>query len=327
MSLIDELSTTARSIVARLDEAVVTIGTDGRGTGLVIASGKVLTNAHNLRDRSTAVTFSDGRSVQGTVVGADGDGDLVVLDVDTAAATPVTWGTTTPVAGDVVFAISRAAHRPRISFGMVTSCNLDFQGPRGRTVQGGVEHTAPLVRGSSGGPIVDAAGGVVGINTHRSGRGFYVARPVDEVLRRRIDDLTAGKSVTRVRLGVALAPPGVAAKLRRSVGLPEREGLLVRAVEPGGPADRAGIAEGDLLVAVGDTPLTSTDALHDALAQAGADLALTVVPRQRGAHRHRDVRPDRGRLSPSGPQRDRPGRSESEPALGRGSAFGAPRAA
>ncbi len=116
-----------------------------------------------------------------------------------------------------------------------------------------------------------------GSNTHRTGRGFYVARPVDQALRATIDDLSAGKSVIRPRLGIALVPPAVAAKLRASVGLPEQVGLLVRGVEPGGPAANAGIAEGDLLVAAGDTPLDSIDALHDVLASAGATLTLTVV--------------------------------------------------
>jgi serine protease Do len=277
MSLTTELSTSARSILTQLGDAVVTIGQDGRGTGLVIATGKVLTNAHNLRDRSTSVTFADGRSVQGVIAGADADGDLVVLDVDTATVTPATWAEQTPAAGDVVFAVSRGGHQSRISFGMVTSSDLAFQGPRGRKVEGGVEHTAPLARGSSGGPLVDAAGHVVGVNTHRVGRGFYVARPVDSSLRSRIEDLSAGKSVARPHLGVALAPAAVAAKLRKSVGLPERDGLLVRAVEADSPAAKAGIAEGDLLVAVGDTALSSIDALYNALSDAGDEIAVAVV--------------------------------------------------
>jgi serine protease Do len=277
MTLTTELSTSARSILTQLGDAVVTIGQDGRGTGLVIGAGKVLTNAHNLRDRSTSVTFADGRSVQGVIAGADSDGDLVVLDVDTATVTPASWAAETPVAGDVVFAVSRGGNQSRISFGMVTSSDLAFQGPRGRKVEGGVEHTAPLARGSSGGPLVDAAGNVVGINTHRVGRGFYVARPVDAALRSRIEDLSAGKSVSRPHLGVALAPPVVAAKLRKSVGLPEREGLLVRAVEDDSPAAKAGIAEGDLLVAIGDVALTSIDALYNALGAAGDEVAVTVV--------------------------------------------------
>ena len=277
MSVVDDLSTTARSVLASLGGAVVSIGQDGRGSGLVISSGKVLTNAHNLRDRTTLVTFADGRAEQGSVAGSDEDGDLVVLEVDTASVAPATWAEQLPDAGDVVFALSRGGHRPRISFGMVTAVDLAFDGPRGRQVHGGVEHTAPLVRGSSGGPVADADGRVVGLNTHRIGRGFYVARPIDAGLRSTIDDLAAGKSVVRPRLGIALAPSEVAAKLRASVGLPPRDGLLVRGVEEDGPAAAAGIAEGDLLVAAGDTPLVSIEALHDALGAASETLVLTVL--------------------------------------------------
>ena len=277
MSVIENLSASARTVLGQLGESLVTIGQDGRGTGIVIAAGKVLTNAHNLRDRTTQVTFADGRADQGTIAGADEDGDLVVLDVDTGAVTPATWAEQVPQAGDVIFALSRGGHRTRISFGMVSSVDVAFHGPRGRQVHGGIEHTAPLVRGASGGPVADAGGNVVGLNTHRTGRGFYVARPIDDALRSAIADLAAGKSIVRPRLGVALAPPEVAAKLRASVGLPERVGLLVRGVEPDGPAASAGIAEGDLLVAVGDIALVSLEVLHDALGAASETLTLTVV--------------------------------------------------
>lgn len=277
MTLIDDLSSTARSVLAELGSSLVTIGQDGRGSGLVIAPGKVLTNAHNLRDRTTQVTFADGHAEQGTVTGADEDGDLVVLEVDTGDVGPATWAKQSPAAGDVVFALSRGGHRPRISFGMVSSVDVAFHGPRGRQVHGGIEHTAPLVRGSSGGAVANADGRIVGVNTHRTGRGFYVARPIDEALQSTIADLAAGKSVVRPRLGVALAPPEVAAKLRAAVGLAERQGLLVRGVEPEGAAANAGIVEGDLLVAAGDIPLTSIEALHDVLANVGETLGLTVV--------------------------------------------------
>ena len=277
MTLIEDLSSAARSVLAEVGGSIVTIGQDGRGSGIVIASGKVLTNAHNLRDRTTLVTFAGGRAEQGTLTGSDEDGDLVVLEVDTGDIAPTTWADELPEAGDVVFALSRGGHRARISYGMVSSVDVAFHGPRGRQVHGGIEHTAPLVRGSSGGPVADAAGHVVALNTHRTGRGFYVARPVDQALQATITDLAAGKSVVRPRLGVALAPPEVAAKLRSSVGLPERAGLLVRGVEPEGPAASAGIVEGDLLVAAGDAALTSIEALHDVLMNVGEALTLTVV--------------------------------------------------
>ena len=161
---------------------------------------------------------------------------------------------------------------------MVSSVDVAFHGPRGRQVHGGVEHTAPLVRGSSGGPVADRRRDESSaLNTHRTGRGFYVARPIDAALRSTIDDLAAGKSVVRPRLGIALAPPEVAAKLRASVGLPPREGLLVRGVEPEGPAAKAGIAEGDLLVAAGDTPSDVDRGVARRARQRGETLTLTVV--------------------------------------------------
>ncbi|HEX2783313.1 MAG TPA: serine protease, partial [Ilumatobacteraceae bacterium] len=164
-----ELSSAARSVVAQVGGSLVSIGQDGRGSGVVIASGKVLTNAHNLRDRTTLVTFADGRAEQGSVAGVDDDGDLVVLDVDTTSVAAISWADRAPEAGDIVFALSRGGQRTRVSFGMISSVDLAFAGPRGRQVHGGVEHTAPLVRGSSGGPIVDADGRVLGLNTHRTG--------------------------------------------------------------------------------------------------------------------------------------------------------------
>ena len=96
-------------------------------------------------------------------------------------------------------------------------------------------------------------------------------------LRERAESLLRGESPQRPRLGVAVAPPRAARKMRAAVGLPERVGLLVRAVEGGSPAERAGIQRGDLLAAAGGRDLDSVDALHEALDAARDALALTVV--------------------------------------------------
>ncbi|MDQ2651382.1 MAG: hypothetical protein M3Z03_17735, partial [Actinomycetota bacterium] len=86
-NLTAELSEAARTVDRTAGPSVVRIGRQGgRGCGIVVADGHVLTNAHNLRDRTTEVTFADGRTAQGEAVAADGDGDLVVLAVDTGAA-------------------------------------------------------------------------------------------------------------------------------------------------------------------------------------------------------------------------------------------------
>ena len=276
-----ELGAAARTVLDAVGPAVVRIGSGGgRGCGVVVGDGLVLTNAHNLRDRTTQVTFHDGRAAQATVVGADVDGDLAVLEVDTAGVGAVPWTETAPQPGDVTFAVSRTSgNASRVAFGMVSGVDRAFRGPRGRRVTGSVEHTAPLARGSSGSPVVDEGGRLVGINTSRLGDGFYLAVPADAALRDRVDALARGESPQRVTLGVGLAPAHVARKLRRSVGLPERDGLLVRAVDPDSPAGRAGIRIGDLLTAADGRDLATVDDLFAAL-DAGAargSLQLHVV--------------------------------------------------
>jgi serine protease Do len=280
-SPLSALQRTAEAVVAQAGPAVVRIGRQGgRGCGMVVAEDRVLTNAHNLRDRTTEVTFADGRAVQGELTGIDPDGDLAVLAVDTAGAAPLPWATTPPHAGALVFAVGQAIDgRPRVTFGMVSGVERAFRGPRGRRITGSLEHTAPLVRGSSGSPLLDEAGHLVGINTARLGEGFYLALPADGSLRARVDALVRGESPRRLVLGVGLAPADVAAKLRASVGLPARAGLLVRMVAEGSPAARAGLQVGDLLVSSGDAELVTVDDLHlalDAARQRGT-LELRVV--------------------------------------------------
>lgn len=129
-------------------------------------------------------------------------------------------------------------------------------------MSGSLEHTAPLGRGSSGSPIVDGEGRVVGLNTHRLGEGFYLALPADEALRDRLRKLAAGEVLVPRRLGIGLALAHVAHKLRDSVGLPERDGLLIRLIEDGGPGARAGLRRGDLIVAADAQEVTTVDDLH-----------------------------------------------------------------
>jgi S1-C subfamily serine protease len=285
MTVLDELSELVRKAAGEVGPSVVSIGRGGRGTGFVVAPGKVVTNAHNLRDRTTTVRFADGRTVQGAVVGSDVDGDLIVLDVDTGDAAPLAWAGHPPAVGDVVVAVSAGRNQQRAAWGQLTSVERGFRGPRGRPIAGALEHTAPSAAGSSGAPVVDRDGNVVGINTHRIDHGFYLARAADAELGERISAMSEGRRYERAELGVALAPPHVAAKLRRAVGLPERDGLLVRGVVDGSPAAAAGIKEGDLLVRAGERGLTSVDDLFAVLSGVGpgGELAITLV---RGNEEH-----------------------------------------
>jgi S1-C subfamily serine protease len=274
----------ARELSRRVHDAaapgVVRIGRHGgRGCGVVVAEGVVVTNAHNLRDRTTEVGFADGRAVQGRALGVDVDGDLAVLEVDTGGATPLSWADDQPALGDVVFSVARTADGTRLTQGHVSAVDRSFRGPRGRRITGGVEHTAPLARGSSGSPLLDDQGRVLGITTLRLGDGFSIAVPAVAELRARIDELRAGRSPRRRLLGIGLAPAHVTRRLRRAVGLADRDGVLVRVVESGSPGERAGLRRGDLITAVGGTEVHDADdvaAALDALPD-GASLTLHVV--------------------------------------------------
>ena len=278
MNLLQDLSNAIATAATAASPGIVGIGARLRGSGVVVADGRVLTNAHNLRGDEVNVTFADGRSVRGRVAGTDLDGDLAVIDVDTAGIPSITWAQAQAVVGSVVFGLSATHGGPaRVTVGTVSAVNRAFRGPGGRRISGSIEHTAPMAAGSSGGPIVDASGELVGLNTHRIGEGFYLARQADADLRERVEALSAGRSVERPRLGVEVAPSHVARRLRRSVGLPERDGLLVRGIEDGSPAAGAGIREGDLIVRIAGADVADADSLLDAMAGAKGSVEVVVV--------------------------------------------------
>ncbi len=279
MTFLDELSNSIASVAASAGPSIVGIGRHVRGAGVVIADGQVLTNAHNLRGDTVTVTFGDGRSVMGDLAGVDGDGDLAVVSVDTGGAKAIDWGDGGTLApGSPVFgAAATVGGGVRVTFGMVSAVSRAFRGPGGRRIAGSVEHTAPLAPGSSGGALLDVEGRLVGLNTNRIGEGFYLALPADAALRTRIEALGRGQSAERPRLGVAIAPNHVARRLRRSVGLAERDGILVRGVEDGSLADAAGVEAGDLIVSAGGRPIADADDLHDALGALDLPFELGLV--------------------------------------------------
>ena len=122
-------------------------------------------------------------------------------------------------------------------------------------------------------------GRLLGLNTLRVDGGLILAIPADAALRERVEALGRGEAPKRARLGVAIAPPRVARRLRRAVGLPERDGVLVRAVDDDSAAARAGIERGDLIVAIAGRSVDRVDVLYEALdaAQLDGPLELTIV--------------------------------------------------
>src|SRR5213079_618397 len=190
-----------------------------------------------------------------------------LIEAETAEIEPLQWSEedvdVLPIGRSVIALANPGGRGLRVTPGFVSSTARSFRGPRGRRIGGSIEHTAPLPRGSSGGPLVDADGRLLGLNSIRVDGGLILALPADAAMRRRAEALASGSGAERPRLGIAIAPPRAARRMRAAVGLPERDGLLVRGVDEDGPAAKAGLQRGDLLVGVNDHALTSVDELFD----------------------------------------------------------------
>ena len=265
-----------------------------RGSGVVVGAGRVLTNAHNLRGDEVTVPFADGRSETGRVAGVDADLDLAAIEVDTGDVEPVAWApeAATATIGTAVIALANPGGRGlRVTPGFVSSAAGRFRGPRGRRIAGAHRaHRPPpprLVRRPA-----RRRRGPAARPQRRAPRG----RPDPRRPRRRARWPAAPMRCGRASPAGARASaspssrPRVARRLRRAVGLPERDGVLVRAVEDGSPADRAGLEDGDLIVAVDKRPLEGIDALYDALEAAGTDGELRAHRRARRGRARGDVR-------------------------------------
>jgi prepilin-type processing-associated H-X9-DG protein len=290
MTILDEIQASIAGLAEGAGRSVVGIGQRwGVGSGIVLGENRVLTNAHNIRGGQVTVTFADGHTAEGTAAGTDIDGDLAVIEVETGQAPVLSWATDAPAIGTPVFGLSNPGGRGlRVTLGFVSGLDRSFRGPRGLRITGSLEHTAPLLPGSSGGPVLNAAGQLLGINTNRLGEGFYLAIPADEALRGRVDALASGQSVEPPHLGIAIAPGHVARRLRRAVGLPDADGLLIREVSEDGPAARAGLARGDLIVALGGQPVRSfgdlSGGLRAAATSGSVDLTVLRGTEERAVH-------------------------------------------
>jgi serine protease Do len=271
---------TTSTIASRVGPAVIGLRAGSRGgSGVIVAPGIAVTLARNIRQDELTVRVG-GSDRAARVTGSDPTVDLAVLTLDGPdLPEPIAWA----IGGDLtigseVYALADPAGRGlRVTPGTVSRAPSGLRGPSGRLIEGVIEHTAPLPRGSGGGPLVDSDGRILGLNAIRLDGGLIVAWPA-AALRDRAATLASGHTTAPPRLGVALVGARQARRLRATVGLDPIDGLLVRAVEAGGPADRAGIARGDVIVAVDGTAVTDPDPLYAALdAATGGGLALKIV--------------------------------------------------
>jgi S1-C subfamily serine protease len=292
--LLDAYSEAVAGAADRVSPSVVNVeifrreGADerpaGTGSGFVFTpDGFVLTNSHVVAHANRiSVTLLDGRRADGTVVGSDPDSDLAVVRINTSGLVPVTFGDSGKVrVGQVAIAIgSPYGFQCTVTAGVVSALGRSLRSQSGRLIDNVIQTDAALNPGNSGGPLVNSRGEVIGVNTAvilpAQGICFAIAINIAKYVAARL--IRDGR-IVRAYLGVAGMTAPVHRRVVRFYRLAATNGVMVASVEPGSPAEKAGVNPRDIIVAYGDRPVESVDDLHKLLSEEriGAKAELTVI--------------------------------------------------
>jgi len=256
----------------------------GTGSGFLFTpDGLVLTNSHVVHDSSyIEVTLQDGRHVIASLVGDDPDTDLAVIRISGEDLKPARLGDSDALKpGQLVIAIGNPlGFQASVTAGVVSALGRSLRSRSGRRMENIIQTDAALNPGNSGGPLVNSRGEVVGVNTAmiQPAQNLCFAIP-SNTARWVASRLIQHGHIRRAFLGLA----GETVRLQRrrvlELQLPNATGVLVLHVEKGSPAHRAGIAEGDLILAFGNEPVGGIDDLHRLLTEPriGAPTPLTLL--------------------------------------------------
>ena len=285
----------ARAVLAQAGPAVVSLRTsgvsvsdqlqpvarEGAGSGFVVdADGVVVTNAHVVAGATqVTVTFSDGTTVDGRVLGTDAQHDLAAVQVDRTGLPTVELARSADVAvGQPVVAIGNALALPggpTVTTGIVSAVDRSVTEPNGVTLEGLVQTDAAINPGNSGGPLLDGAGRVVGVNTAGATQAENIGFAVQaDTVRAQLDALVSGEIAGVPFLGVQTATVDDA--VRAQFDLSADSGALVVSVQPGTAAAEAGLRAGDVVTRLGGAEVASGDDLGAALRQLSPGDRTTV---------------------------------------------------
>jgi S1-C subfamily serine protease len=256
----------------------------GSGSGFVFTpDGFVLTNSHVVHQaRAIGVMLPDGRRLQAELIGDDPDTDLAVVRIDAAGLVPVRLGDSSSLrVGQLVIAIGNPyGFQCTVTAGVVSALGRSLRSTSGRLIDDLIQTDAALNPGNSGGPLVTAAGEVIGVNTAvilpAQGICFAIAINIAKFIAARL--IKDGK-ISRGYIGVAGQNVSLPRRLIRSHNLAVGSGVLVVSVEAHSPAAASGLREQDVIVAYAGHPISGIDDLHKLLTgeQVGIPASLTVV--------------------------------------------------
>jgi S1-C subfamily serine protease len=257
--VLESLSNDLAGAVERAGQSVVAIHARRRipASGIHWRPGIIAAAHHTIqRDEEITISLADGSTVPATLVGRDPSTDLAVLKVDGAKVPVASFAEPSGVrVGALVLALGRPGTAITASLGVVSAVGGEWRTWHGGTIDRFVRLDVSIYDGFSGGPLIDAGGRVLGLNTSGLSRGAALAIPV-ETVNRVVDQLLKSGRVSRGYLGLGMQAVRLPAALVEKHRLPNDIGLMVVSAEPGGPGDRAGILIGDVLVALGDAPVS-----------------------------------------------------------------------
>ena len=289
--------------VVQITATDASLGAESQGSGFVIdKAGHIVTNFHVVRGATKVlVSFSSKDKLVSTVVGLDPSTDIAVLKIEThaSALNPLELGNSDAVrVGDTVFAIGNPFGYVRtLTSGIVSAVQRQIVAPNSLTIDNAIQTDASINHGNSGGPLLDAAGRVIGVtsqiyaeNSQQGNIGIGFAIPVNTVRNIAAQIISTGK-VAHAYLGVSTAP--ITQQLSKLYNLPS-SGLLIGTIDGNGPAKKAGLVGGttdvvvagesyslggDVIVAVDGAPVSAFEQLRDAIARKkpGDKIKLDVV--------------------------------------------------
>jgi len=279
MTALPSLSNELAAAVEQAAGSVVAVNARPRlpSTGVHWRPGIIVTADHTVQSvEDLTVSDREGRTMAATLVGRDPGTDLAVLRIqDTDLATVGLGNSDSLKVGHIVLAVG---YGPRASWGIVSAVGGRWRTWRGGEIDQLLRLDLTLYPGFSGGPLVDALGQVVGINTSGLSQRLELAIPASTVTRV-ADELIEKGHVTRAFLGVGLQPVSLPETARRALAGAPEIGMIVVRVQPEGPAAQAGLLLGDVLVSLDGIHVASTEAVLDAVAarRVGATVSATIL--------------------------------------------------
>jgi S1-C subfamily serine protease len=265
----------------------------GGGSGFVFTpDGLILTNSHVVHDaRRIEVTLADGRRMPASAIGDDPASDLAVVRVDEPGLTAAALGDSQQLrVGQLVVAIGNPyGFQSTVTAGVVSALGRSLRSYSGRLIDDVIQTDAALNPGNSGGPLVDSAGRVVGVNTATilpaQGICFAIGINTAKFVASRL--LRDGR-IRRSYIGVSAQTVPVHRRVVRFYDLAKESGALVLSVEENSPAKRAGLRDGDIIVALEGHPIAGVDDLHRVLTDVRvgvSDSEIALPLREMGIYR------------------------------------------